>query len=183
MAKLKIKKGAKRKFFEVSVPLISTKAHVYGYDVSEFEGKTILIDLTRNLKGKNLELKAKMNIVDNKIESTPISLALVQSYVRRMMRKGTDYIEDSFSVECKDGTLRIKPFIITRKKVSRAIRNDIRTITQKHIQAHCKIREINEIFGDIMANKLQKDISIKAKKIYPLSLCEIRVAEIEKKKE
>jgi ribosomal protein S3AE len=38
------------------------------------------------------------------------------------------------------------------------------------------------IFDDILKGKIQKELSLKLKKIYPLSLCEIRVLEVEKEK-
>ena len=39
-----------------------------------------------------------------------------------------------------------------------------------------------EIFGDIIKNEVQKNLSLKLKKIYPLSLCEIRIFKVEREK-
>ena len=172
------KTTVKRKFFEVKVPFTNTKAHLYGSTLEQFENNIIKLDLTRNLRGKNLELRAKVKKVDQELDSDPISLELLTSFVRRMMRKGSDYVEDSFETDCKDGVLRVKPFMLTRKKVSRAIRNELRVATKKFIESHFKIRTIHELFSDTMANKIQRELFIKLKKIYPLSLCEIRVIEV-----
>ena len=38
------------------------------------------------------------------------------------------------------------------------------------------------IFDDLLKNQIQKQLSLKLKKIYPLSLCEIRILKIEKPK-
>jgi len=35
-----------------------------------------------------------------------------------------------------------------------------------------------EVASEVMANKIQKELSLKLKKIYPLALCEIRVLEL-----
>lgn len=169
-------KGAKKKFFEVKVPLTSTKVHVYGSSPEELEGRVVRIDMTRSLRGKNLEMKAKLKNVNGAIEGTPISLEIMQSYIRRSVRKGTDYVEDSFEVDCKDAKLRIKPFMITRKRVSRAVRNALREGAKKHLESHVKVRTAEEIFSEITSNKIQKEISLKLKKVYPLALCEIRHA-------
>jgi ribosomal protein S3AE len=40
-----------------------------------------------------------------------------------------------------------------------------------------------ELFSDIMVGKIQKELSLKLKKIYPLALCEIRILEIVNKKQ
>ncbi len=175
---IKKKKGAKKKFFSVEIPLTATKAKLYGYTAEEFINRVITLDLTKNLRGKNVELKAKIRAEKDSLESDLISLKIVQTYIRKVMRRGTDYVEDSFETDSKDSRLRIKPFLLTRNRVSRSIRNEIRKNTRKFLESHCTIRTTKEIFSDIMTNKLQKALSLRVKKIYPLALCEIRWIEV-----
>ena len=179
----KIKKGQRKKFFQVEVPLITSKIHLYSYALEELIDKVVKIDLTKSLRGKALELKAKVKNDNGKLVGDLLSIQLIQSYIRRMMRRGTDYVEDSFEAECKDSKLRIKLFIITRKKVPRSIRNSIRKNAKKHIAAKIKIRNTKEIFSDTIANKLQKELSQKIKKTYPPALCEIKMIQVIKKLE
>ena len=179
------KKGVRKKFYEVKVPLTSAKVDLYGESTEELDGHIVKVDLTRSLRGKSFELRLKVKAKGDKLEAEPLSLKLVMSYIRRIMRKGVDYVEDSFEMECRDFAIKVKPFLITRKKVSRAVRRALRETAKKHLGARLKVRTAEEIFSDIMANKLQKDLSIKLKKIYPLAFCEIRIFEVigEKKKE
>ena len=183
----KKKKGAKKVSFEVKMPLTSSKIHVYGYSVEELAGGIVCLDLTRSLKGRSFELKTRLKIEDGELAGDAISLILAGSYVRRMMRKGTDYVEDSFETNCRDKAIRIKPFLITRNKVSRAVRRELRNQAKKIVEAYVKALTADEIFSDIIANKLQKTLSLRLKKVYPLALCEIRhfevVGEIDKKKQ
>ncbi len=176
--KKKRKKGARKKFFEVLIPLTASKAHLYHYSEEELNGSIIKLDLTKNLKGKNMEMRAKVKYEDKKLTSEILSLKLVSSYIKKVMRRGTDYIEDSFPVNSKDCKLRIKPFMITRKRVSRKMRGLIRNASKKFIESHAKIRVSKELFSEVMTNKLQKALSLKIKKLYPLALCEIRIIEI-----
>ena len=125
---IKKKKGAKKKFFEVEIPLTATKAKLYGYTAEEFNGKFIKLDLTKNLRGKNVELRAKVTADKDNLSSELVSMQILQTYIRKVMRRGTDYVEDSFETSSKDNLLRIKPFLLTRNRVSRAIRNAIRTL-------------------------------------------------------
>ena len=171
-------KGARKKFFEVSMPLISTKVHLYGYSPEDLEGNIVKIDLTRSLRGKNMELKARVNLKGGKLEGEPLSLQIMPSYIKKIMRRGTDYVEDSFEVQCKDATILIKPFMITRRRVSRVIIKTIRETARKHLTSKITIRNTEELISEIMTNKLQKELSLKIKKIYPLSLCEIRVFKV-----
>ena len=65
--KAKRKKGARKKFFEVIIPLVNTKIHLYGYSPEDLEGNTVKLDLTKSLRGKNLELKAKVKLSGDKL--------------------------------------------------------------------------------------------------------------------
>ena len=179
------KKGIRKKFYEIKAPLTSVKIDLYGESAEKLDGHIIKLDLTRSLKGKSFELRLKVKAKEDKLEAEPLSLKLIMSYIRRIMRKGVDYVEDSFEMECRDSIVKVKPFLITRKKVSRAVKRMLREGAKKHLEAKLKIRTAEEIFSDIMANKLQKDLSLKLKKIYPLAFCEIRIFEVigEKKKE
>ena len=176
----KVKKGIKKRFYEVDTPMTASKVHLYAASPEELNGKIVKLDLTRSLKGRGFELKLKVSADGEKIRSDPISLKLASSYVRRVMRKGTDYVEDSFPAECKDAKVRIKPFLVTRRRVSRAVLRALRNAARKNLEGYLKTRSSKEIFSEIMTNKLQKQLFAKLKKIYPLSLCEIRVFEIEK---
>lgn len=171
-------KTLKKKFFEVKLPLTAAKVFLYGTSIEQFNNNVVKIDLTKNLKGKSLELRAKVMHENGALTGDPISLELIKSYIRRMIRKGSDYVEDSFELTCKDAVLLVKPFLLTRKKVSRAVRNELRIATRKYLEAHMTIRTAHEVFSDMMTNKLQKELFLKLKKIYPLSLCEIRIVEI-----
>lgn len=165
-------------FFDVSSSLTAAKISLYAASIEELNGRIVKIDLTRSLRGKGLELKLKVKAENGVLTSEPISLELAGSYVRRAFRKGADYIEDSFTIETKDAKVIVKPFMLTRNKVSRAVRRAIRNTAREFLTGHLKIRTAKEVFTEIMTNKIQKELSLKLKKIYPLAFCEIRVFEI-----
>ncbi|MEI6850164.1 MAG: hypothetical protein WCK29_03925 [archaeon] len=175
---VKSNKIQKKVFFDVNSSLTNSKISLYAASAQELDGKFVRIDLTRSLRGKSLELKLKVKAEGEVLNSDPVSLELAGSFVRRMMRKGADYVEDSFVTESKDGKILIKPFLIARNKVSRAVRRNMRNTTKEHLIAHIKTRDSKELFNEIMNNKIQKELSFKLKKIYPLALCEIRMLEI-----
>lgn len=180
------KKSTKKSFFEVSAPLVSTKISLYAGSIEELENKTVNIDLTKSLKGKSLVLKLRIKKNPEnpaQLLGEPENLDLAGSYIRKVIRRGTDYVEDSFEADCRDIVARIKPFLITRRRVSRAILKALRNETKEFILAYVKTRTGKEIFSEIITNKIQKQLAARLKKIYPLALCEIRVFEVLKQKE
>jgi len=173
----------RKKFFDVSIPIIGKETHLIGYEIGELNGKTIKYDLTRMLKGKAMIMQLKVKVEGDKAIATPKSTKLMPYFLKRVIRKGTNYVEDSFSVKCKDAQIRIKPLLVTRRKVSRAVRKNLRGKARKELIDYVKDKNAETLFDDILQNKIQKTLSIKLKKIYPLSLCEIRVFAIEKNSE
>ncbi|MEM4230520.1 MAG: hypothetical protein QXF25_01460 [Candidatus Pacearchaeota archaeon] len=164
----------KLKFVEVELPIINEKVDVLAKEIKELEGKTICLDLTRNLRGKSVEAIFRLNIQGNKILASLERLHIFPFYIRRMMRKNIDYVEDSFNAQSKDKNLRVKPFLITRKKVHRSVRKALRNKAKEEITSYIKERNKDEIFLALLNGTFQKSLSLKLKKIYPLSFCDIR---------
>jgi ribosomal protein S3AE len=180
--KTKAKKTVKKSFYEIRAPMTATKIELYAGSPEEIDGKIIKLDLTKNLRGKSLELKLRVKNEDGKLTGIPESAQLMTSYIRRVMRKSADYSEDSFEADCRDSVVRVKPLLVTRRRVSRAVLKALRDSAKEFLTKHLKTRTSEEIFSELMANKLQKQMALKLKKIYPLALCEIRMFHIVKGK-
>ena len=172
------KKPKKKKFFDVEIPLIKDKTEILAYAPEDLQDKTIKIDMTRRLRGKSLDLVFKIQVEGEKAEAIPKKLRVLPFFIKHMLRKNISYIEDSIKTESKQSNIIVKPFLITRKKVSRAVRKTIRNSARNWIIDYIKTKTDIDLFADILDGKLQKPLSLKLKKIYPLSLCEIRMLEV-----
>ncbi len=172
------KKPQKKKFFEVDIPLLGDKYELFAYLQEDLDKKTIKIDMARRLKGKSLDLIFRIKLQEGKLAAEPKKLILLPFFIKHMLRKGISYVEDSFAAETKESKIIVKPFLITRKKVSRAVRKTLRNSGRNWIMDYAKTKTSSELFEDILSGQLQKALGIKLKKIYPLALCEIRMLEI-----
>ncbi len=173
----------RKKFFTVNIPLLNKEIELYANNEGELPGRTVKLDLTSMLKGKGIELLLLIKEEKKEIIAVPMQASLPGFYIRRMMRKGIDYAEDSFLAQCRDHRIRIKPFLLTRKRVSRKVLNGLRVKTKEEITEYVKERSFDNLVLDIMNNKLQKELNPKLRKIYPLGLFEIRFIGIEDLKE
>jgi ribosomal protein S3AE len=170
----------RKKFIEVEIPIVRQKIELIADSPEQLKDRTIKLDLTRQLKGKSVEAIVKVFIEDNKPVAHPIKIKLMPYFIRRMIRKRISYVEDSFITPSQENMILIKPFIITRKRVSKAIRKTLRNKAKNFISDYVGERKNNEIFNDILSNKMQKALSLHLKKTYPLSLCEIRIIEVKR---
>lgn len=166
----------KRKFIEVEIPLLNETIEVLGTHET-LNGKTIKLDMSRKLRGKGLEIVLKISNKEKELKAFPKTMQLMRFYIQRMMRKRSNYVEDSFDLQCSDVKARIKPFLITRKKVSRAVRNNLRKTAKEFLINYTKEKSYMELCNEILTGALQKEMLPKLKKVYPLSFCEIRVFE------
>jgi ribosomal protein S3AE len=169
----------KKRFFNIGMPLIKRTTQLQAYEISGLDNRYIKYDLTRLFKGKSMILTLKTKVEGDEVTTVPKELRLMPFYLKRMVRRGTNYIEDSFSTPAKDATVRIKPFLVTRRKVSRAVRKALRSEANKELADWAKENNSEDLFQDVLKNKVQRDLSVKLKKIYPLALCEIRVLKVE----
>ncbi|NMB66481.1 hypothetical protein GYA25_00250 [Candidatus Woesearchaeota archaeon] len=171
----------KQKFFEVEIPIINKKTELYAYDQKELENKYIKYDLTRMMRGKGLLLTLKVKLKDGKLVSYPKKMVILPYFIRRVVKKGTNYVEDSFIAKTKDNEVILKPFLVTRRKVSRNIRKSLRNKCKEELLDYVKDKNSEALFEDLLKGQLQRNLSQKLKKIYPLSFCDIRILEMKNK--
>ena len=166
----------RKKYIDVQIPILGETTRVLGTP-ENLHNKTIKLDLTRKLRGKGLTITLRIFNIDGKLIAIPNKLQLTTSYIRRMMRKRTDYVEDSFQARCSDIRVTVKPLLITRKKVSRAVRRNLRNVAKEFLLDYLKEKEYIEIYNEILEGTLQKTMLPKLKKVYPLSFSDIRIFE------
>ncbi len=166
----------RKKYIDVQVPILDSTMRVLGTP-ENLHNKTIKLDLTRKLRGKGLTIKLRIFNQEGKLVAIPNNMELSTSYIRRMMRKRTDYVEDSFQARCLDIRVTIKPLLITRKKVSRAVRKNLRNTAREFILAYLKEKTYIEICNELLEGTMQKAMLPKLKKVYPLSFSDIRIFE------
>jgi len=173
-------KVIKKKFYEIEIPILNEKYEALANSISELDNKTIRLDITRKLKGKSVDLILNVKVQDNKAKAYPKKMILLPFFIKHMIHGGISYVEDSFKTETLDNEIIIKPFLITRKKVSRTVRKTLRNSANNWLKDYLKTKTSQEIFSEIISSQLQKLLSQKLKKVYQLEICEIRVFEIKK---
>lgn len=171
--------AVKKKFIKIEIPILNEESMALG-TLESLDGRTIKLDLSRRLRGRSLEVVFALKNIDGKLIGYPKRLALMKQYIVRMMRKRVDYVEDSFEAQAKDIPCTIKPFLITRKRVSRSIRHNLRKTAREFLMDYVKEKNYLDFCENVLYGEVQKEMLVKLKKIYPLSFCEIRILETKK---
>ncbi|MCK5449755.1 hypothetical protein KAI32_02730 [Candidatus Pacearchaeota archaeon] len=166
----------RKKYIDAEIPILNSEIRILGTP-EELNNKTIKLDLTRKLRGKGLVITFRLFNKEGKLIGLPKKMELVKSYILQMIRKRSDYVEDSFKARCADVRVIVKPLLITRKRVSRAVRKNLRNTAREFLLEYLKEKNYTEICNELLDNTLQKMMFPKLKKIYPLSFCDLRVFE------
>jgi len=148
-------------------------------EIEKALGRTVELNLaflTGNFKYQNYKVKFKINrIVGGRLYSELVEISLYDVYVRRIVRRGTSRIDDSFIVKTKDEIdIRIKPLVITRFKANRRQRTAIRKTYKEYLINKIQTLEFYELIEKVMNYELQEEIRPVLNKIFPIDRVEIR---------
>ena len=150
------------------------------YSIQNLMGKVLkanLMALTNDPKKQSVTLSFKIDKIlsENDCTTTLVNYAINNAHIKRLVRKASNKLEDSFFVKTKDGiTFRIKPLLLTRYKAHRSVLTALRKKTYELMQAYISGIDSADIFFQIISHKLQMEMKNALKKIYPIAVCEIK---------
>ena len=170
----------KKKFFDVKLEILESIVPLFAYSQDSLNGRIIKLDLTKILKGKNCEARFRVKKLENEMIGEIFSFTIFPSYIRRLIGHNISIVEDSFVVKSQDASLRIKPFLISRKRVHRSVRKALREEAKDFLMKAAEEMPRDKFFQTVIAGILQRQLSKRLKKVYPLAVCELRVVKVEK---
>ena len=145
-------------------------------------GRTIevnLAHLTDDPKMQNVKIKFKIREVkDNKGYAELTKYFMLPTYIKRVVKPGREKIDDSFILITKDKIkIRLKPLMVTKALTQRSILSSLRNKTKEFMNEYCKKNEYGGFLNDLINHDIQKMLKDNLKKVYPLSVVEIRLME------
>ena len=155
----------------------------YVSDINQLLGKTVIVNASRlldDMKKQQATVTFKVNeIKGDQALAIVVAYEMLSAHVRRLVRTNKDKIEDSFVIESKDKTkLRIKPITLTRNKTNNSVLTKIRMKTREYFINIAAKNDFKTILVEVMRGEVQKSLRNDLKKIYPLSILEIRKIEV-----
>jgi len=155
-------------------------------DPQSMIGKTLsnsLMNLANDVKRQNVNIHFKViSVEDNKAMTAVVGYELINSSVKRLVRRNSEKIDLSFSCETADNVfLRIKPVVVTRSSVKGTVAARLRRNIVKFVTEFVKKHSYEQLLTDMITYKLQSEMRSVMNKIYPLKVCEIRRLVIEER--
>jgi small subunit ribosomal protein S3Ae len=168
-------------------PIVAPKAfneiligEIPAYEIQELEGRTLTINLmflTNDPKKQQINLAFKViGIEDSKTVTTVVEYSVSPSFVRRLVRRGKGRIDASVILKTKDDKfIRIKPMVLTKGLATSSVRRQLTKKMRELVQKRVQLSQYDQLIKDIIAGKFQVGLKEELKKIYPVSVAEVRV--------
>ncbi len=176
----------KKKWFGIVAPA-SFKSKRIGETLAnepqELVGRSLRVSLMNILddyRRQGVVIHFKVTSVnDDNGQCETTGYEIIRSHARRLVRKNTDKMMDSFVAKAKDGSsFRIKPVVVTRHRVSDAVVTSIRKKAAAYLSERIKELTPTEVFDAIIQTSLQKDLKKSLLSICPIGACDIRKLEL-----
>lgn len=176
-------KAVKKKWFNLIASPEFGKAFIGQTPVSDVQalkGRVVAVNmmaLTKDPKKQNTTLKFRVNDISGSDANTElVKYELSSVFVKRLVKKAKDKIDDSFIIETKDKVrVRVKPLMLTRTMTNKRKLTALRLASRKLLAEIAKEKTYSELIIMMLRGELQKTIRMNLKKVYPLSSSEIRV--------
>ena len=143
--------------------------------------KINLKDLTGNVKDQNAYARFVISGVSGSTLITEnVGYELTASYVKRMVRKNADRMDDYMVFVSKDGKkIMFKTIALTLHKTHRSVQIVIRKHLAAGIKEELSKNDFETFLTNVVTMRLQSTLKKKLSKIYPIKELAIRVLQVQ----
>ncbi|MEK6951975.1 MAG: hypothetical protein AABX29_03095 [Nanoarchaeota archaeon] len=155
----------------------------YVNDANVLIGKKLKIDLSHligDFRKQSVSLGFLITDVSgNQAKAEAISYIVSNAHIRRMIRAGKDKFEYSFVSDIKDNKkIRVKTLVLTKTKTKNSVLTSIRKGITAYFAELGKTSSFYDILTRVVGGELTRNLKGQLKKVYPLSVFEIKSIEL-----
>ena len=134
-----------------------------------------LANPTGDIRQQSVTLKFVVNSLNGEAGvADVIGYEMASSAIRRIVRRGSDRLDESLICETSDGRkVRIKPMMITKAMTNSAVHRLLRKVLVSSLAKLVRNHTFESLINDVITSKLQMAVKGELKKIYPLKAVEI----------
>ncbi len=182
MAELEKLRKKRKRWTQILAPAVigeSVLGESYIEDPLLLKGKMLKLNLFtifHDIRKQQVNLTFTVADVQGSNARTEIlAYWLSPSYIKRIVRRKRDRIDDSFTVKTSDGILvRVKPTLVTQHNTTRSVRTDMLKAIRAEIREHVHSTPFDETVKLLLENRFQRMLKEKLSKLHPVKSMELR---------
>ena len=190
MAKAKKKVGksssVKKQWFKIHAPKLFNEqviGEAYLAEIANGIGRQVpvnMMNLTGDMKRQNITIMFKTNnATANKLMTEVIGYQIQPSSIKRMVKRGKNKVDFSFSAVTSDGIkVQIKTILVTLRATNLSYLTSLRNVLKENLTRTLAKMKYEVFVSDLVNHKIQSILKNQLKKIFPLRTCEIRYMKV-----
>lgn len=175
----------KKKWYTLVAPIEFnnlTLGETPAFEPESVIGRTVIVNLmtlARDPKKQSYNMTFKVREVKNNDALTiTMKYELPTVNIKRLIKKAKEKVDDAFAIETKDNVkAMIKPLFVTKAMTQHSRLTLLRKRANDFVTKLAKERTFSELVSMLVSTELQRSLRSELKKVYPLSVCEIRAFE------
>ena len=183
-------KTKKKKWFPIFAPKFMGQKEIGEIYLDHPEpavGRTLKVnlkELTGSFKDQNIYVSLRIKeVTGTNLQTEVVGYAYMPFFIKKLARRSTGKIDDSFVLETKDGKkVRLKPLAITINPVTKSVKTTIRKRMLELLAVEVGKLPMDVLVSELLKYKLQMELKKKLKKIYPVRDVIMRVVKLEERK-
>ncbi|MBT4541199.1 hypothetical protein HOC35_06835 [Candidatus Woesearchaeota archaeon] len=147
--------------------------------------KVNMMSVSGDMKKQHLHLVYRIHTYkEGKLYALPIGYEISKAYLKRIVRRGRDRIDYSFSVKTKDEkVVDLKCTIITRNLTYKSVKSIMKKAFEYETKELAAKSEFYKFFIEVTNYRFHNRIKAMLSKVYPLRQIEIKSLRINEKKD
>ncbi|MBS3122632.1 hypothetical protein J4434_07155 [Candidatus Woesearchaeota archaeon] len=139
-----------------------------------------MMTITGEMKRQHINIIYKItNFKDKKLYATPMGYKISSAYLKRIVRRGRNRIDDSFLVKTIDNkVMRIKTIAVTRTLTKRSLRSKLKRILVYETAELAKTVDFFRFLEEVLRYRYQLTIGGMLNKIRPIKQVEVKLLEL-----
>ena len=186
VSKIKVKKKI---WYKVIAPKIFAQKEIgesYLSDPAKAVGRKLSVnlkELTGNIKSQNVYIGFQIvNVNGNTLNTSITSYELTPAYVKRVVRKNTNRVDDYCILTTKGGKkVVVKSLMVTGVKTQKSKHTGLRKKLQELLAEEFKKNSFDNLVSLLVNRKLLFSLKKNLDKIYPLKEVTVRVMKLQEK--
>ncbi len=142
--------------------------------------KVNLKNLTNSVRDQNANIVFLINKVDGgNLQTSTIGYELTAAYVKRMVRKNTNKLEDYFVLKTRTGQeVILKTLVVTLGRAQRSTRSSLRKLLEEFMKKEVGKSDFETFVSELVSRKTQAIAKKTLQKIHPIKEVAVRVLKL-----
>lgn len=180
VSRIKVKKKVWHRIISPKLFGEREMGEMYITSSEEALGRTMKVNL-RDLTGNMRDQHAYVNFriirgQGTQLYTEAIGYELTAAFVKRMVRKNIDRMDDYFTFKSNEGQVVIvKTLMLTQGKTHRSLQASLRKQLQAALEEEIKKNDFNTFMNNLVSYKVQQTAKRRLHKLFPLKEVAIRV--------